>query len=211
MGTAINNINQQVSRRTVVTREADQGDVSLKEKFLNLLDLISDHTPRWIKRIASKIFRPQVLLIMGAITIVLSVVGFYDYNELARGIDARLAGASFDNSVGIFSSPFKVSTGDRLPLDELTAYLHAAGYQQTADSNDSVGTYSIDGDSIQIIPSLEATNRFRLNSVRIRLNKEGRIVSLTSAQSGERLNSAFIEGELLTSVREGNRRKKIEV
>ena len=212
MGTAINsNLNQRARRRTVVVREADRGDVSLKEKFFNLLDLISDHTPLWIKRIASKIFRPQFLLIMGAITLLLSVAGFYYYNELAREIDARLAGTSFDNSVGIFSSPFKVSTGDRLPLDELTGYLHAAGYQQTADSNDSVGTYSIDGDSIRIIPSLEATNRFRLNSVRIRLNKEGRIVSLTSAQTGERLNSAFIEGELLTSVREGNRRKKIEV
>ncbi len=206
MGTAINNLNQRARRRTVVVR-----DVSLKGKLFNLPDIITDHTPRWIKRIAKKIFRPPVLLIMGSITIVLLVVGFYYYNELAREIDTRLASASFDNSVGIFSSPFKVSIGDRLSLDELTGYLHAAGYQQTADSNDSVGTYSIDGDSIRIIPSLEATTRFRLNAVSLRLNKEGRIVSLTSAQTGERLNSALIEGELLASVREGDRRKKIEV
>src|ERR1044071_4252144 len=144
MGTAINsNINQRVSRRTVVVREADRTDVSLKERFFKLLDIFSAHTPARAKRIASKIFRPRVLLIMGAITIVTSVVGIYYYNELAREIDARLAGASFDNSVGIFSSPFKVSTGDRLSVDELTGYLHAAGYQQTADANDSVGTFSI--------------------------------------------------------------------
>lgn len=214
MGTAINSeINRQARRRSVIISETDQSDTSLKDKYLNLLDLISDRTPAWLKRIASKIFRPKVLLILGTITIVLTVVGTYYYNELAREIDARLASVSFDNSVGIFSSPFKVSTGDRLSVDELTGYLHAAGYQQKTDSNadDLVGSFSIDGDSIQVIPSREATTRFRLNPVRIRLDKASHIVSLTSAQTGERLNSAFIEGELLASVREGDRRKKITV
>lgn len=214
MGTVINNrINRRAKRRIIVVHEGDQSDVSLKERFYNLLNGISDHTPAWIKRIVSKIVRPQVLLVLGAITIAMLVAGIYYYNELAREIDARLAGISFDNSVGIFSSPFKVSNGDRLSMADLTGYLHAAGYQQTANSNedDSISTYSIDGDSIRISPSREATNRFRLNNVRIKLNKEDRIVSLTSAQTDERLSSAFIEGELLASVREGDRSKKIAV
>ncbi|MGA9768638.1 MAG: PBP1A family penicillin-binding protein [Blastocatellia bacterium] len=198
-------------RRTVIYSDTDQQDLSLREKFVNLLDHISAHTPAPVRRIASKIFRPRVLLITGAILLVMLVVGVYYYKELAREIDLRLAGATFDNSVSIFSSPFKVSTGDRLPVDELTGYLHAAGYQQTAESSDSVSTYSISGDSVRIIPSIEATTRFRLNPVSIRLNKEGRILSLTSAQTGERLNSAFIEGELLASVHEGDRSKKIAV
>src|SRR5215216_840251 len=95
----------------------------------------------------ARLAQPRVLLVLGLFAIAFAVVSLQYYTSLAREIDARLAGNSFDNSVGIFSSPFKVSVGDHLPVDELTEYLHAAGYQQSpaADDTNSVGSFVIEG------------------------------------------------------------------
>jgi penicillin-binding protein 1B len=190
-------------------RDSENSRLSFRER----LESISARSPRPIKRIASIVFKPQTALIFGAMAIVFSVFAIHYYNELASEIDARLESASLDNTVQLLSSPLKVSIGDRLPIEELKSYLREAGYHQKPGSteDDSTSSFTSDADSILIKPGRESANRFRLNPVRIRFDKEGRINSLTGAQSGERLDSALIEGELMASLRDGDRRKKIVV
>ncbi|HVG18005.1 MAG TPA: transglycosylase domain-containing protein, partial [Blastocatellia bacterium] len=168
--------------------------------------------PGRLKKFFSRLAQPRVLFVFGVLAMAVAVLGAHYYSVLASEIDARLAGNSFDNSVGIFSSPFKVSVGDNLPIDEIAAYLHASGYQQKSNSEgDLTGSFTIDGNSIDIYPGRTSSVQLGLNSVRISVDGRGRVTSLKSARSGERLQVAYIEGELLAAVRDGDRRKKIVV
>ncbi|MEK6300306.1 MAG: PBP1A family penicillin-binding protein [Acidobacteriota bacterium] len=156
--------------------------------------------------------QPRVLLILAVLVVVSSVVTIYYYNKLAAEIDARLQSSFLDNSVGIFSGPFEVSVGNRLPIDELVEYLQMAGYHQRSadDAGENViGSYEVAGDEIEVVPG--NTSSAGLYPVRIRVDKNGRVVSLTGPVTGERLTSARIEGGLLAAVRDGDRRKKIPV
>src|SRR5438128_8346875 len=112
-------------RRTVVFRDSPY---SAWQQLLERLAKISKHLPTGLKSLAVRITRPRVLLILAAIVAAFSVTTIYFYNQLASVIDARLENGFVDNSVEIFSAPFKVSLGQRLPIRELIDYLHAAGY-----------------------------------------------------------------------------------
>lgn len=173
----------------------------------------SRRMPSRLRKIFSRLVQPRVLLVFGVLAIAFVMVSVHYYTILACEIDARLAGNSFDNSVGIFNSPFKVSVGDHLPVDEMIAYLHASGYQQKSDSggDDLTGSFKTEGNSIEIYPGRTALIQLGLNPVRISVDGGGRVTSLKGARSGERLPAAYIEGELLASVRDGDRRKKITV
>ncbi|HEX8090426.1 MAG TPA: PBP1A family penicillin-binding protein, partial [Blastocatellia bacterium] len=166
-----------------------------------------------LRKFFSRLAQPRVLFVLGVLAMAFVVVTIHYYSAFAAEIDARLAGNSFDNSVGIFSSPFKVSVGDRLPIEELTAYLHASGYQQRPYSEESnpSGAFTVDGNSVDIYPGRTSSIQLGLNPVRISIDGGGRVASLKSARSGERLPAAYIEGELLAAVRDGDRRKKIAV
>lgn len=195
----------------VIFRMADNRESSLKETLSNLFDALSARVPPVFKRVTAKVTQPYVLLIAGAITIIFSVISIHYYNALASEIDARLERPSFDNSVQLLSAPLKISVGDRIPLNELTGYLQGAGYQmKTSLSEDnSSASFIADADTVTVAPARES--RLRQNPVRIRFNRDGRVISLTNAGTGEKLDSAFIEGELLASLRDGDRRKKISV
>jgi len=142
---------------------------------------------------------------------VFAIATLYYYNKLASEIDVRLQGSSLDNSVAIFTGPFTVSVGDRLPITELLEYLQAAGYHQKEPGIDEnvVGSFNVSGDEIEIVPG--ASSQAGLYPVRIRVDqKSARVASITTPNS-ESLPSTRIEGSLLAAVRDGDRRKKIEV
>jgi penicillin-binding protein 1B len=196
-------------RRTVVFRDSPY---SAWQQLLERLAKISKHLPTGLKSLVIRITRPQVLLILAAIVAAFSVTAIYFYNQLASVIDARLQNGFVDNSVEIFSAPFKVSLGQRLPMRELIDYLHAAGYQQdSSDEVNLVGSFEVDGNSISIFPGDAASAQMGIGPVRIQADNSGRVLSLTNPLTKQRLSSASIEGELLAAVREGDRRKKIPV
>lgn len=161
---------------------------------------------------ATPLAKPRTLIILGVIAGAFLAGAIYYYNILAAEIDARLKTSSLDNSVGIFSAPVKLSVGDRFPIDALTDYLRTLGYQQrSARADNVVGLFEVDGNSIIVFPGDASSSQSGLSAVRIQQDKTGRVVSLTSPITGERLSSAAIQGELLATVRDGDRRKKIAV
>jgi penicillin-binding protein 1B len=170
-------------------------------------------TPRPIKRFAAWMTQPRVLLPLGAVMLVLIGIAAYYTVQFSDEIDARLQAGFFDHSVGIFTAPFKVSVGNRLSLDELANYLDGAGYQRSNPSaaNGETRSYTINGNAIEIHPDPATARELGVTPVRAEIDKDGRILALTQAQSGERLKSAFIEGESLACLRDGDRRKQIAV
>jgi penicillin-binding protein 1B len=200
-------------RRTFTVRRPARLQDEARDSITSFIESRAGRVPSRLRKFFSRLVQPRVLFVLGVFAIALTVVTVHYYSALASEIDARLAGNSFDNSVGIFSSPFKVSVGDQLPIDELTAYLRSAGYQQKSGPNngDAAGSFAIEGNSVEIYPSRTASIQLRLNPVRVHIDNTGRVASMNGAQSGERLSSAYVEGELLAAVRDGDRRKKIAV
>ena len=161
-------------------------------------NLLALRKPRWIAAIA---------LLFSLIF----AVGFYFYSNLSAEIDERLKGGYLDDSVGILTSPFTVSAGDKLSVKELVEYLQAAGYQQSDESGVSEGGYyNADDDAVQIMPGRVASSRLGLSPVRLEI-KNNHIVSIINPINKKQSTSALIEGELLVSVRNGDRRKKIPI
>jgi len=166
-----------------------------------------------VKAFGRRCAQPRVLLVLAVFFAAFSFVTIYYYIKLAAEIDARLQGSSLDNSVAIFTGPFRLSIGDHLPIDELTDYLRAVGYQQRpvgVGEENAVGSFEVDGNAMLVLPGGAASSQPG-NPVRIQEDKSGRVVSLTNPMTGERLSSSALEGELLATVRDGDRRKKIAV
>lgn len=198
-----------VRGRTIVIRD---GRRSTRQQLLERFAQVYKHLPAGLRSVAARIAQPRVLLILVAIFAAWLVAGIYYYNQVASVIDARLQSNSLDNSVEIFTAPFKVSVGQRLPLDELIDYLHAAGYKQRSDDEENVlGSFEVQGNAISIYPGDATSSQTGVNPVRIQVDNNARVLSLTSPVNRQRLSSALIEGELLATVREGDRRKKIPV
>lgn len=195
--------------KTVVLRDSlYPARRSFKDKLFEILNPVLDR----VRPYATPLAKPRTLIILSVLAGALLVGSIYYYNKLAAEIDARIQSSSLDNSVGIFTAPFKLSIGDQLPIGELTDYLRTVGYQsRSAGEENIVGSFEVDGNSILIFPGDAASSQHGLNSVRIQGDKNGRVVSLTSPLTGEQVRSAAIEGELLATVRGGDRRKKIAV
>ena len=106
-----------------------------------------------------------------------------------------------------------MSVGDRLPINELSDYLRGAGYQQRAENpgHHEGATFEVIGNNILVYPGEAASTRPGIAPLRIQVDKQGRIASMTNVTTSGRLSSAAIKGRLLVSVREGDRRKAIPV
>lgn len=180
--------------------------------FGNRIVSITTHIPGTLKSAGRQLTRPRVLIVVATLIITFAVVTVYYYNEFAREIDARLQGSFLDNSVGIFSVPLRVSAGDRFKIEELIDYLRAGGYQQPTDGSHPgrAASFQVDANSVVVLPG-GASQQNSSNSFRIKIDKNGRVESLTNVATGQRLASASIDGEMLASVRDGDRRKKIVV
>jgi penicillin-binding protein 1B len=202
--------------RTVVLRSAaDTAERPFPELIRPLQHLpgeLWDRVPARVKALGRRVAQPQVLLVLGILVAAFSVVTIYYYNKLAAEIDARLQSSALDSSVGIFTGPFNVSVGDRLPIADLTDYLQAAGYhqRQTGVEENIVGSFDVTGDEVEVVPG--SSSLTGVYPVRIRIDqKSGRVAWIKDPNTGKPLSSAPIEGELLAAVRDGDRRKKIAV
>jgi len=170
-----------------------------------------DHIFEFFRSLGRRLTRPRVLIVFASLFAVFLIATLFYYNEFAREIDARLKGNFLDNSLGIYSAPIKLSAGDRLPIEDLISYLRAGGYQQQTGAAQNRGpAFEVDRDSILVYPG-DGDQQRATNSFRIIIDRNGRIEALTNALTGQRLSNASIEGEMLASVRDGDRRKKIVV
>ena len=165
------------------------------------------------RAIAAKLAQPKFLAIPAFIAATSLIALIYYYNKFASEIDLRLNGNTLDNAVEIVTAPFTVSVGDRLPINELSDYLRGAGYQQRAENpgHHEGATFEVIGNNILVYPGEAASTQPGIAPLRIQVDKQGRIASMTNVTTSGRLSSAAIEGRLLVSVREGDRRKAIPV
>ena len=165
---------------------------------------------RWAKRI----FRPPVIVALVFLTtITIGVLGYYWYVFSGR-IDRLLNGEVFTRSAGIYAAPKELRVGENISVDELIAYLKRAGYVEKAQQADSSrGRYSVNGASVDIEPSKNATvdGQQTFQRLRVQFARGGKsIAAIMFLDGGARYDKAQLEPELISSLT-GNERSKRKI
>lgn len=163
---------------------------------------------RWAKRI----FRPPVVIVLVFLTtITIGILGYYWWVFSAR-IDRLLKGEVFTRSAGIYAAPKELRVGENISVDELIAYLKRAGYvEKTQQAESARGRYALNGASLDVEPSKDATldGRQIFPRLRVQFARGGKsIAAIQFLEGGARYDKAQLEPELISSVTGSERSKR---
>ncbi|HVS74415.1 MAG TPA: PBP1A family penicillin-binding protein [Candidatus Acidoferrales bacterium] len=151
------------------------------------------------------------LILLGVFLVsFLTGAGFFTYYSVkySRMIDERISGGILQNTAQIFSAPSRITPGDAMGPDELSARLQRAGYRPKS-GGDSLGQYTVQGNSIEIRPSklsyFEGQNALTVQFA-------GKTIrSIRPLGGGEELAVAELEPELITNLFDSSREKRRRV
>ncbi len=129
-----------------------------------------------------------------------SAIVLYYYNYYSRIIDRRLSGEIFKNTAQIYSAPYRIYPGQRLPLSEAVLRLQRAGFDPIDKvSSDDDGAYEINGSRVTIRPKIGDALRLDFGK-----NSLTRIVKVPGGESDE----AWLPAELVTNLSDQTREKR---
>ena len=165
---------------------------------------------RWVRRI----FRPPVLILLGAAAVICVLVLGYYYTVFSRRIDALVSGEIFTRSSGIYTAPKELRAGAGVTQEDVIARLKRAGYvERSQQANDSRGRYSVSGATVEIEPGQSAVvdDAQIFPHVRVTFGRGGKAVTaIADAATNAKLQTALIEPEQISYV-SGNEREKRKV
>jgi penicillin-binding protein 1B len=164
------------------------------------------------RRLLRRLLSP-VLIIPLAVLATL-IVGFlvYYWTVFSGRIDNLLKGEVFTRSAGIYAAPKQLRIGQTLTQENLIEFLKRSGYVEKSQQADQArGRYSIGAGSIDVEPSDNTTvdGQRQFQRVRVQFSKNGKsISSLSELEANTRLDKAWLEPELITSVTGRERAKR---
>jgi len=151
------------------------------------------------------------LLIGGLACLLLGtcVLGIF-YFKYQSVVDDRLAsGPIFANVAQIYAAPREVRVGQRLTVSFIAQELRAAGY----NTNPQLGTYTMNGNSIQIKPGPQSYHSTDGATITTGLGSDtgsgtGPMVQSITAENGAPLAAYQLEPQLITALSGANRTKR---
>ncbi|MFN2493324.1 MAG: PBP1A family penicillin-binding protein [Pyrinomonadaceae bacterium] len=167
------------------------------------------------RRSARRIFSPLVIIPVGVLAILIVGSFVYYWTVFSGRIDNLLKGEVFTRSAGIYAAPKQLRVGQALTPQHLIDFLKHSGYVDRLQQADKArGRYSQSGDTVDVEPSDDSTvdGQRQFLRVRVQFARNGKsISSLTNLDGSARLDKAWLEPELISSVsgRERAKRKVI--
>lgn len=125
------------------------------------------------------------------------------YNVYSKMIDERLRGGPYSTTSRIFAAPGSVAVGDKTTPSDIATELRRAGYSE--NRNNSVGSYTLGADSIDIFPGADSYFDQEPATVKFAAGKINRIVSLADNTSRPLYE---LEPQLITNLSDRNREKQ---
>ncbi len=167
------------------------------------------------RRFSRRLVSPPVIIPL--VFLATLAVGFlvYYWTIFSGRIDNLLKGDVFTRSAGIYAAPKQLRVGQTLTQEHLIEFLRHAGYVEKAQQADKArGRYSQNGGNVDIEPSDNTTvdGQRQFLRVRVQFSRNGKsISSLSELDHNTRLDKAWLEPELISSVtgRERAKRKVI--
>jgi penicillin-binding protein 1B len=146
-------------------------------------------------------------LLAAFLGVFLIAAGIFTYYWITYGrmIDQRMAGHMYQTSARVFSSPDRVFDGETLSAAELVRQLQHDGYNERKVDG-APGWYSIDGGVVEIHPLADSYFQGK-NALHVNFAGGG-VSSIKVLDSGDVVESAEIEPELLTNLFDTSREKR---
>jgi penicillin-binding protein 1B len=164
------------------------------------------------RRVIRRIFSPIVIIPLLALATVVIVCAVYYWTIFSRRIDHLLEGEVFTRSAGIYAAPKQLRVGQSLTPARLVEFLKHAGYvEKTQQADTARGRYSVAGDAVEVEPSENITvdGQRQFQSVQVQFARTGKTINtLTELGTNARLDKAYLEPELISSVTGRERAKR---
>ena len=146
-------------------------------------------------------------LLAAFLGVFLIAAGMFTYYWIVYGrmIDQRMAGHMYQTSARVFSAPDRVFDGETLSAAELVRQLQRDGYNERKVDG-APGWYSIDGGVVEIHPLPDSYFQGK-NALHVNFAGGG-VSSIKLLDSGDVVESAEIEPELLTNLFDTSREKR---
>jgi penicillin-binding protein 1B len=137
----------------------------------------------------------------------LTGAGVFTYYSMkySRMIDLRLAGGVLQNTTQLFSAPPRITPGESMSPADLASYLQRAGYR-AQDVEDSLGQYTVQGNSVDIRPS-KLSYFGGGNALAVQFAGKT-IRSIRPLRGGAEMAGADLEPELVTNLFDSAREKR---
>ena len=164
---------------------------------------------RWLRRLTRPALVIPVIFLM---TVLIGVLGYY-YYVFSERIDRLLRGEVFTRSAGLYAAPKQLRAGENVSAEDLVTRLKRAGYVEKSQQADtSRGRYTLGGANLDIDPSRDSMvdgNR-QFPRIRVQFARGGKsIAGINDLDSnGAKLQSAWLEPELLSSVTGSQRERR---
>lgn len=147
-----------------------------------------------------RLLRAFLVLLLGCAVVSVAVFGYF-YVHYQHIVDDRLASGHIFASVSqIYAAPKEVRDGQKLTADSIAADLRRAGY----NTNQKLGTYQLNGDSIFIKPGEESYH----TTDGATINTAGGEVKSITAENGADLSAYELEPQLITALSDDKDRTK---
>ncbi len=164
------------------------------------------------RRVLRRIISPPVIIPLAAIAVI--VIGFlvYYWTVFSGRIDNLLKGEVFTRSAGIYAAPKQLHVGQTISQEQLLEFLQSAGYVEKAQQADKGrGRYTIKNGAVEVEPSdsnvVDGQRQFQ--RVRIQFARTGKAISgITDLDTNGRLDKAWLEPQLISSVTGRDRAKR---
>ena len=166
---------------------------------------------RFVRRLVSP---PVIIPLLFLATLVVGFLVYY-WTVFSGRIDNLLKGEVFTRSAGIYAAPKQLRVGQTLTQEHLIEFLKRAGYvEKTQQADKARGRYSLNGGGVDIEPSdnIIVDGQRQFQRVRVQFARNGKsISSLSALDNNAKLDRAWLEPELISSVtgRERAKRKVI--
>ena len=164
------------------------------------------------RRVARRVFTVPVIISAAVLSVLVIGVFVYYWSIFSGRIDNLLKGEVFTRTAGIYAAPKQLRVGENISTDQLIAYLRRAGYVEKNQQADTArGRYSFAESALDIEPSLDSTidGQRQFRRLHIQYSRSGKTITAIIAPEGNaRVDSAYLEPELISSVTGHDRAKR---
>lgn len=169
------------------------------------------HTNLW-RRVGRRLLSAPVLIPLAFVSALIIGVLIYYWTAFSGRIDNLLRGEVFTRSAGIYAAPKQLRVGEALSQSDLVAYLKRAGYVEKGQQADTArGRYSLGDQAVDVEPSQDSTvdGQRQFQSLHVQYSRTGKAISsITKLNANEKLGTALLEPELISSVTGHDRAKR---
>jgi penicillin-binding protein 1B len=159
-----------------------------------------------------RLLSPPVIIPVAAITIIVFGFLIYYWTVFSGRIDNLLKGEVFTRSAGIYAAPKQLHAGQAISQEQLLELLKSSGYVEKSQQADKArGRYTINNGAVEVEPSdsnvVDGQRQFQ--HVRIQFARTGKAISgITDADTNAKLDHAWLEPQLISSVTGRDRAKR---